>query len=513
MANFLYNGVELPDINEVWTDKVKYPYAYMEMLMQNPLYTALVLISKPMFCKTNSHGDLSSAYSANTQHAEYMLAEGGNSWSLTNSGTWNTEGNFSTLGSNTSALWANYDVINTDDNSIYLAASDPVPVGGEPEQPETTSPDYAIIPMADYKAACDAIRAKTGKTDLIKSGEMAGEIGGIEVGGSTGGGQVELVEGAVYKAQESRELTVYLVLGGMAVTVSEYFAMVFGSAVEFPCYIVDTLPDTMESGCVYIVSSSGIAYMSDDGTSSAAYTIGSALSLTDKGWVDDITSIDATDEANAGVYCQRGGLIEKYYTYTDGAWTEKGEVSDTDSIVVVDDNATYIKGDKVYLHDEKGWKGYKIADKYFECTLDISKDTLTLPAELVDALLSNSFEKTTTDAGVTITSTDAIATFITNSHIHSTDKFDTGTLDYSRIGSTTGMALTICMTNVASNRDTIHFIYFNQWDGANTLTFDTATKTVYDKGDTITQTVTEIDRSGLTAVKCTFTIHTAERLT
>jgi hypothetical protein len=35
---------------------------------------------------------------------------------------------------------------------------------------------YSLIPTADYKAACDAIRAKTGKTDLIKSGDMAAEV-------------------------------------------------------------------------------------------------------------------------------------------------------------------------------------------------------------------------------------------------------------------------------------------------------------------------------------------------
>ena len=35
---------------------------------------------------------------------------------------------------------------------------------------------YSLIPSADYKAICDAIRAKTGKTDLIKSGDMATEI-------------------------------------------------------------------------------------------------------------------------------------------------------------------------------------------------------------------------------------------------------------------------------------------------------------------------------------------------
>lgn len=45
---------------------------------------------------------------------------------------------------------------------------------------------YSLIPSADYKAACDAIRAKTGKTALIKSGDMAAEIGAIEAGGSLG---------------------------------------------------------------------------------------------------------------------------------------------------------------------------------------------------------------------------------------------------------------------------------------------------------------------------------------
>lgn len=39
---------------------------------------------------------------------------------------------------------------------------------------------YSLIPSADYKAACDAIRAKTGKTDLIKSGDMATEIANIQ---------------------------------------------------------------------------------------------------------------------------------------------------------------------------------------------------------------------------------------------------------------------------------------------------------------------------------------------
>lgn len=42
--------------------------------------------------------------------------------------------------------------------------------------------DYVIMPESDYESACRAIRAKTGKTDLIKSGDMAEEIAGIETG-------------------------------------------------------------------------------------------------------------------------------------------------------------------------------------------------------------------------------------------------------------------------------------------------------------------------------------------
>ena len=40
--------------------------------------------------------------------------------------------------------------------------------------------DYAIMPYQDYKDSCDAIREKTGSTALIKSGEMAELIMGIQ---------------------------------------------------------------------------------------------------------------------------------------------------------------------------------------------------------------------------------------------------------------------------------------------------------------------------------------------
>lgn len=45
--------------------------------------------------------------------------------------------------------------------------------------------DYVIMPGADYQAACDKIREKTGKTDLIKSGDLAAAIGSIQSGGGS----------------------------------------------------------------------------------------------------------------------------------------------------------------------------------------------------------------------------------------------------------------------------------------------------------------------------------------
>ena len=36
--------------------------------------------------------------------------------------------------------------------------------------------EYVIMPKDDYQNACNSIRAKTGKTALIKSGDMASEI-------------------------------------------------------------------------------------------------------------------------------------------------------------------------------------------------------------------------------------------------------------------------------------------------------------------------------------------------
>ena len=45
--------------------------------------------------------------------------------------------------------------------------------------------EYAYMPMSDYEDACDAIRAKTGESGLIKSGDMADAIESISGGGDS----------------------------------------------------------------------------------------------------------------------------------------------------------------------------------------------------------------------------------------------------------------------------------------------------------------------------------------
>lgn len=46
---------------------------------------------------------------------------------------------------------------------------------------------YAVMPLADYQDACDAIREKDGSTGVIKSGEMGAKIRAIATSGGASG--------------------------------------------------------------------------------------------------------------------------------------------------------------------------------------------------------------------------------------------------------------------------------------------------------------------------------------
>lgn len=122
---YRYNDVELPDINEVWTDKVTYPCAmitrtitdgtcllhvcgdmpyYTEQAHSTEGYEPTVIAPKP--CKAFAHVD--GSWVLNIEEADYGAALRTGSFEL---------------------IWTNVDVMNKDNGAVYFSASEPpVPV-------------------------------------------------------------------------------------------------------------------------------------------------------------------------------------------------------------------------------------------------------------------------------------------------------------------------------------------------------------------------------------------------
>ena len=152
MSKYLYNGVELPDINEVWTDKETYPYACLSVVdaakIAEPQYAGCLYgelhLTSDRFIRSSLSFSVEPCYCARWVIATGALA----SDSGVPDGQWVldyeeydeygfTIDDYSLEGGNT---WSNHDILNTD-GTTYLAASDPIPVGGEPEKPTTFTPD------------------------------------------------------------------------------------------------------------------------------------------------------------------------------------------------------------------------------------------------------------------------------------------------------------------------------------------------------------------------------------
>lgn len=125
MGNYLYNGIKLPDINTVWTDKETYPYAYITA-STSPRRLILTATNKKVM-RTNGTC-MVTATSSYDNYTVYELTDG--EWV---SGTYS--GSFI-------AVWCSEDlyyssVLSDDTDSdlagtLYLAASDPIPVTAAP---------------------------------------------------------------------------------------------------------------------------------------------------------------------------------------------------------------------------------------------------------------------------------------------------------------------------------------------------------------------------------------------
>lgn len=147
MANMLYNGVELPDIESVWTDKGTYPYARIQSLESTVMpgyYCVIFNTAKHYYDGTklvveDSGKQCFAQILVSTPEGEELAAsEGATLEELANSvglevGEWGLMISDDSVNAGeydeTPVIWSNYDILNTD-GSVYLAASTPVPVGG-----------------------------------------------------------------------------------------------------------------------------------------------------------------------------------------------------------------------------------------------------------------------------------------------------------------------------------------------------------------------------------------------
>lgn len=126
-ATMLYNGVELSNIDSVWTDKETYLYALIHLGTDGFYRLRLMSIKLNM---SSSMIYSPSGYSLRL----YKFIDGG--FTLVSDGVTTVSGNVQ----NNGVVWANYDVL-SEDGSVYLAASDPV----DPNAPAAPSGNLEVV--------------------------------------------------------------------------------------------------------------------------------------------------------------------------------------------------------------------------------------------------------------------------------------------------------------------------------------------------------------------------------
>ena len=113
MADYLYGGVQCPDINEVWANKETRPYAcigYKDEVCRLHFFTNKVTCNRTGF----------------------VVGSLNNVFILNSSGEWEKTSNLDSM-NGAKPVWSNFDIYYADDaeevgGTLYLAASEPVPV-------------------------------------------------------------------------------------------------------------------------------------------------------------------------------------------------------------------------------------------------------------------------------------------------------------------------------------------------------------------------------------------------
>lgn len=193
MANYLYNGVELPKL-PAW-QKSTYPYVTIELfrsdegidfgegvVITSEQYLAIALLSKkPVIyngrkCVLDGSSDVIQWCATNSQEFAQLAGIPCDAWAIM--GAYTTGNSYSFE----SVLWTSTDILHTD-GTVYLAASEPVPVAGSgepelPDRPEADSACYAVG-MRAMTALADAVRSATGKTERMTPEEMAKAVSAV----------------------------------------------------------------------------------------------------------------------------------------------------------------------------------------------------------------------------------------------------------------------------------------------------------------------------------------------
>ena len=146
MANYLYNGVELPDINEVWTDKETYPYAFVCRVEteddEGKAEGVMILLSDTK----GEFNDLAQTHMIPQPFNYCMYGLDGNDYKYAVSGTMDVA--FPLHGEGyTTLLWASHDICRTvwngnnyvETDEVMFAASDPILVSIPTPSPDPTS--------------------------------------------------------------------------------------------------------------------------------------------------------------------------------------------------------------------------------------------------------------------------------------------------------------------------------------------------------------------------------------
>lgn len=122
MANYLFNGIELPALPEY--DKTAYPYTVI-VLHTGGEYSFVftdtaVVVSPSGMTLQHPNGMTTNNFNYG---ATQQIRSGAETWGDISYGTVN--------GYTGTAFWANFDIYDNE-GTLFLAASDPVPVGGVP---------------------------------------------------------------------------------------------------------------------------------------------------------------------------------------------------------------------------------------------------------------------------------------------------------------------------------------------------------------------------------------------